>query len=97
MEKTYLQTTDNVRLVRFTFAGEDKAVEIATSLVRNSKWFELMPLPDDEWDVDVKIENERFVERVLDAPCGECRGEFLHKDNCSQAGSFWSSAPGGKS
>lgn len=70
MEKTYLQTTDNMHLMRFTFTGEDRAVEVVTALVRNSAGFELMPLPNDEWDVDVKIESERFVERGLNSAPG---------------------------
>ncbi len=64
MEKTYFTNHRGLSVVRFIFTGEDKAADIATALVRQSAWFELTPLPDDEWCIDVKIENERFVERA---------------------------------
>lgn len=34
---------------------------VCDKMIRRSMWFEVMPLPDDEWQVTVKNENAHFI------------------------------------
>jgi len=52
-------------VVSFTFAGEETAVRVVTTLVRESAWFDLTPLPDDEWRVTVKRDLAHVVENLF--------------------------------
>ena len=51
--------------IRYIVTGEALAAHLAMSLVRMSAWFELTPLPDDEWQFVIKPDAEsRFLEAV---------------------------------
>lgn len=41
---------------KITLEGADVAATFATQLIQASKWFAVTPLPDDEWEFEVKDE-----------------------------------------
>jgi len=65
LEKIYLTDILHGKIVRFTFKGEDAAANITAALVRRSAWFEVTPLPNDKWSVEVKAENEHVLESLI--------------------------------
>lgn len=50
----------------FTNAG---AIMMVHRLMNTSQWFEVTPLPDDEWQITVKIENKHFVIQIWSIYC----------------------------
>ena len=46
---------------RVSVFGEAPLRAVCDQLIEWSQWFIVMPMPDDEWEVEVKVEN---VERV---------------------------------
>ncbi len=39
---------------------------IVRQLIALSVWFEVLPLPDDEWDITVKVENRQRLTDIAD-------------------------------
>ena len=52
---------------RFTLHGESQAMLISSALVHASQWFSVLPLTCDEWEVEVKIENQELVRSLCEA------------------------------
>lgn len=50
---------------RFSIVGEAKIKKIASFLIKQSAWFCITPLPDDEWNVDVKPDQAPHLERFI--------------------------------
>ena len=50
-------------VVEFAVRGQDPASRAALDLIRESRWFELTPCPDDEWSFQVK--DEVGVDRIF--------------------------------
>ena len=63
--KAHLEDTAHGHIVRFIFKCEDQAIEVAKTLIRYSAWFDITPLPEDEWVVEVRKDKSRFVEHLL--------------------------------
>lgn len=52
------------RTFALTVTGEAEAIIVSTELTRRSMWFQLLPLPDDQWEFAVKAENEIELGRI---------------------------------
>jgi hypothetical protein len=48
-----------MRTVSVVVNSEAEAVEMASRLVRESRWFQLEPLPDGAFEITVKVEAAR--------------------------------------
>lgn len=47
-----------------TVKGEKLATEIVNTLIDKSQWFEFLPLPDGEYEITVKQENQELLETL---------------------------------
>ncbi|WP_221306164.1 hypothetical protein, partial [Prosthecobacter vanneervenii] len=56
-----VQDSSHFRTVQATLCGETRAMALCGLLVHASQWFSVMPLPDDQWEVCVKKENEDLL------------------------------------
>ena len=63
--KAHLRDSVHGRIVRFIFKGEDRAIKVTKKLIRESAWFNVTPLPEDEWVVEVRRDRSRVVEQFL--------------------------------
>lgn len=45
----------------FNVEGELTIIRLCTLLLKSGQWFSALPLPDDRWELTVKLENERRV------------------------------------
>ena len=41
------------------------AVGVVARLINHSQWFVVTPLPDDLWDITVKVENKRLLMSII--------------------------------
>ncbi len=53
-----LYVSSDLRTSSVTLRGESQAMVMSNLLVSSSQWFNVLPLPDDRWEVTVKQENE---------------------------------------
>ena len=53
-----------LRVYRRTFFSAEAARTAILFLLEHSQWFEVTPLPDDEYEVAVKEENEQFLDNM---------------------------------
>lgn len=49
-----------------TVRGEEVAADVAQSLVHQSGWFEVMPMPDDRWEFTVRAEATKRLAAAVD-------------------------------
>lgn len=47
----------NFKTTKFIVTGEINLRQLVTIIITASQWFAVMPLPDDQWQVEVKEEN----------------------------------------
>ena len=50
------------RSAGITLCGEERAMGMCSWLVSASQWFSVLPLPDDQWEITVKEENEARIQ-----------------------------------
>ncbi|MBN8420644.1 MAG: hypothetical protein J0L73_17130 [Verrucomicrobia bacterium] len=53
-----MYTSSSLRTASITLSGESQAMAACSRLVSSSQWFSVLPLPDDHWEITVKVENE---------------------------------------
>ncbi len=44
--------------------SEEMLRYVVRQLISLSIWFEVLPLPDDEWDITVKVENQQRLTNI---------------------------------
>ena len=54
--------------------GINSVSTVCLRLIKASQWFETTPLPDDEWQVRVKVENETMLDTLI------CAAKFTAED-----------------
>ena len=55
-----------MRTASLKVLGEAWAGQVACGLIFHAQWFQVTPLPDDEWEFTVKEENAHFLEWLRD-------------------------------
>ena len=46
---------------RISIFGQARLRAVCDQLIEWSQWFSIMPMPEDEWEIEVKIENAERV------------------------------------
>lgn len=55
------------KIDRIRLFGESRLRTLCDQLISWSQWFSVMPLPDDEWEIEVRIENAARVRSLAHA------------------------------
>lgn len=53
--------------------SEEATRRVVSRLITCSQWFEVLPLPDDEWKITVKKENLTTLDRLVEECKEPCR------------------------
>lgn len=53
-----MYVSSDLRTSTITLRGESQTMVMSSLLVQASQWFSILPLPDDQWEITVKEENE---------------------------------------
>jgi hypothetical protein len=75
------------KTVDFMFEGVDEVKQVVTYLLDQSRWFRVVPLPDDEYRVEVKEEIAKEVKDFLKRRC-ECGGLGFDAFDVNSTGKF---------
>ncbi len=73
MPRLFHPSPRTMKTATFRFSSGTKAMAAVRNLMWSSQWFSVTPLPDDEWEVSVKPENEEAMLALggkKGAPCG---------------------------
>lgn len=71
-----------MKLFTATLWGEAHARKLVEELARLSQWFQFQPLPDDAYQVAVKVENRRWLEHWIKEAGADRQPERHECDNC---------------
>lgn len=55
-----------MRTYSLVLLGMEHTKQVVLRLIARSQWFELEPLPDDEWEIKVKEENRELLHSLSD-------------------------------
>lgn len=52
-------------LSEFIITGENETTTVVSGLIKRSQWFEVTPLPHNQWLVAVKVENRDMLADLI--------------------------------
>lgn len=52
-----MNTSNLLQIVKVRVSGQPSVHKLCNLLIGASQWFAVVPLPDDEWEIEVKSEN----------------------------------------
>lgn len=58
-------TRGKLRVYTVTVTGESLAAKVAARIVLASQWFAMTPMPDEDYEFTVKLENGSFLHELI--------------------------------